>query len=125
MHKQSCRICNRCRNSHYLWKRNNPEFDQIMKQMCEELNPVEAHNDEETEIMELDNESSNGSTEFEMSTSVQAYHQLLSVQTDNVCEIPVKQTCEGLNSDEIHNDEQTEIMELDDESSSGSTEYEW
>ncbi|CAF1027433.1 unnamed protein product [Didymodactylos carnosus] len=63
-----------------------------MKQMCEELNPVEAHNDEETEIMELDNESSNGSTEFEMRTSVQPYHQLLSVQTDNVCEIPVNCT---------------------------------
>ncbi|CAF1216048.1 unnamed protein product [Didymodactylos carnosus] len=56
--------------------------------MCEGLNAVEAHNDEQTEIMELDNDSSNGSTEFEMSTSVQPYHQQ-SVQTNNVCEIPV------------------------------------
>ncbi|CAF4656524.1 unnamed protein product, partial [Didymodactylos carnosus] len=89
---ESCRICNRCRNSYYLWTRNNPEFDQIMKQMCEELNPVEAHNDEETEIIELDNESSSGSTEFEMRTSVQPYHQHQSVQTNNVCEIPVNCT---------------------------------
>ncbi|CAF1503602.1 unnamed protein product [Didymodactylos carnosus] len=51
--------------------------------MCEGLNPVEAHNDEQTEIMESDIDSSNSSAQIQTSTSVQPYHQHQSVQTNN------------------------------------------